>query len=221
MTRVLLQDPVILQNLVSKVSKETQTKIIKARLLIDQWRYLIAELFLKRALSLELGIPSSSLIFAADMYGKPYLMNKKRFFNLSHSHEMIVLATDDEPIGIDIEYIAPLNDLKDLIGQFTEKEQEAYFAQPEISRLNFFYDLWTYKESYLKAIGIGFGYSLQSFSIQVADGAAFLLKGIDSDTKWYFQKYEIDQTYKCAICSRKQTFPKEFQLIPFEDLICQ
>lgn len=69
-------------------------------------------------------------------------------FNISHSHGVIVIATSNIPIGIDIEKIKEVKQsLKDYI--CSEKEIE-YCVNDEK-----FFEIWTNKESLVKCIGIG------------------------------------------------------------------
>jgi 4'-phosphopantetheinyl transferase len=142
-----------------------------------------------------------------------------RHFNISHSNNVIVLATDDAPVGVDVEYIQPFSDLEDVITQFTQEEQNAYHTKPEAQRVDFFYELWTLKESYMKATGKGLSCSLQSFSISITNNKVVLSKGIDSDMDWHFQRYTFNDQYKCAVCGRHSQFPKEAVIVNAYDLL--
>lgn len=79
-------------------------------------------------------------------YGKP--LSKEKEFNISHSKGAVVLVTDEVPVGIDIEQIRPVDEkLKDYISN----EEENRYIKDELT----FYEVWTNKESLLKAIGTG------------------------------------------------------------------
>ena len=64
--------------------------------------------------------------------GKPYLVNKAFYFNVSHSGEYVVCAVSDEEVGIDIEYKNASRIFNDSIDA-TKK--------------------WTMYESYIKLLG--------------------------------------------------------------------
>lgn len=81
-----------------------------------------------------------------DDNGKP--LSNKCYFNISHSHGVVVLVVDSVPVGVDIELIRPVeDDLK----RFVTSEEEYIYIKDEQS----FYEIWTSKESLLKAVGTG------------------------------------------------------------------
>ncbi|HSX37497.1 MAG TPA: 4'-phosphopantetheinyl transferase superfamily protein [Chlamydiales bacterium] len=212
-------DNSILQKELPALSGEVQVKVTKSRILIDKWRHLLSDLLIRNVIAQELATAPDSIAVESDSYGKPILANRSRHFNISHSHNIIILATDDTPVGVDIEYIKPFSDLDSIITQFTQEEQQMYYAKYEEQRVGFFYELWTLKESYLKAIGKGLNCSLQSFSIRITDNEASLSRGIDPDIAWFFQRYTIDNQYQCAVCSRRGQFPKKALILKPCDLL--
>ena len=86
-------------------------------------------------------------------HGKPYIENVP-YFSISHCKAGIVVAIDDQPIGIDIEAIRHANE--DLIERTMNEEEKRLIAnsqQPIADRI--FTRLWTQKEAIVKAEGIG------------------------------------------------------------------
>lgn len=84
--------------------------------------------------------------YSLNEHGKP--VSDKCFFNISHSHGVVVLVKDTLPVGIDIEKIRDVKpNLVDYISSFEEKK---YIK----SNKNFF-EIWTNKEALTKAIGTG------------------------------------------------------------------
>ena len=94
-------------------------------------------------------------VFEYNEYGKPYIINnvsEKLCFNVSHSGETISVALSRSlDLGVDIEYISEdeYKETYDLM--FTKEEQDYLVKYPKE-----FYTLWTLKEAYLKAYGLGF-----------------------------------------------------------------
>lgn len=78
--------------------------------------------------------------------GKP--LSKDIYFNISHSHGVIVFIVDKSPIGIDIEKIKKVED--DLIDYISNEEEKLYIKDEKT-----FFEIWTNKEALLKAIGTG------------------------------------------------------------------
>jgi phosphopantetheinyl transferase len=87
-------------------------------------------------------------------------------FNISHSGGHVVCAVCDEPVGIDVEVVKPI-DMNIANRFFSEDERERIFSGPEDERgrLGLFYDVWTRKESFIKMTGEGLSRPLKAFSV--------------------------------------------------------
>jgi len=89
-------------------------------------------------------------------YGKPYLAGNPLFFNISHSGEYTACALSDREVGIDIQK----NGLK--------KHAMRKVCTPEelavIKTAEDFTRIWTIKESYAKALGVGLEFGLQNIN---------------------------------------------------------
>ena len=123
---------------------------------------LAASLLLMRALSDE-GLKAGD--FAVTEYGKPYFPQLPDFhFNLSHSENMALCAVSPEPVGCDIEVPGKF-DPKIARRFFHKTECDWLFACPEEEQSDAFYRLWTCKESFIKALGLGLSLELDSFAV--------------------------------------------------------
>ncbi|MCX7882812.1 MAG: 4'-phosphopantetheinyl transferase superfamily protein [Brevinematales bacterium] len=101
------------------------------------------------------------VIWAVDRWGKPFLFSHPTcHFNLAHSAEVVLLAIDSQPVGVDIEKSKP-RDYEALAERFFHPEEKAWVIGEE----NRFYHIWTAKEAYLKAKGMGIRMRLSSFSV--------------------------------------------------------
>ena len=123
---------------------------------------LAASLLLVRALSDE-GLGAGEI--ALTEYGKPCLPQLPDFhFSLSHSGNMALCAVSDEEVGCDIEL--PRGFDPNLARRFFHPaEQEWLFSQPEAEQSTGFFRLWTCKESFMKALGLGLSLPLDSFAV--------------------------------------------------------
>lgn len=133
------------------------------------------------------------LIFTESDRGKPRLVDADFEFNTSHTDDVGVIATADAPLGVDIEALyRPLDYLRFAQHTFTEEEFiDISKARDDDLRLAFF-NCWTSKEAYIKAIGLGLHKDLRSFSVQCTPGTVPGLRwNRDSDEdsdNWRFER---------------------------------
>lgn len=117
-----------------------------------------ARVALRHILARHLGAGPHELVFAYGAHGKPALVGAGLpHFNLSHCDDRAFVAVDVAPVGIDIERCdRPVPDLDHLIAFSCAPDERAALAalSPETRRDGFF-RLWTRKEAYCKAIGLG------------------------------------------------------------------
>lgn len=117
----------------------------------DAKRFLLGRILLLRGM-IKTGAPAPSLAsLAYTKYKKPFMPGGYHF-NISHSGEYVMCAISNEPLGIDIEEIKPV-DLADFSHCFTIAERRSMLASAD--PLPAFYRLWTLKEAVIKADGRG------------------------------------------------------------------
>lgn len=138
--------------------------------------YVVAHGMLRHLLSRYLGVPASSLDFANGPAGKPVLVARHTeappiSFNLTHSGGLAALAVSDgRAIGIDLE--APDREIDALSiarNYFFGEEYDAIARASSETRTQVFLQYWVAKEAVLKGEGVGLGFPLDRFQIQIAD----------------------------------------------------
>ena len=90
--------------------------------------------------------------------GKPYLEHSKVIeFNITHTKGLAAIAFSiDSEIGIDVENLNREINLDQVAKKvFTKSEQSLIDSNNQKDKKKMFYRLWTSKESYLKATGLG------------------------------------------------------------------
>jgi 4'-phosphopantetheinyl transferase len=141
----------------------------RARLRTPELRqtYGRAHAFLRAVLALYTELPPSSLAFAAASQGKPLLLGSDLHFNLSYRAERAVLAVSDiGPVGADVEQLRLLPDADALVAElFSATEQLGLRSAPAAAYWPFFHTIWTRKEAYAKALGMGLAVPFAEFSV--------------------------------------------------------
>lgn len=129
----------------------------------DRNRFLRAKCYVRIILGKYLGVAPCDVPINIGEHGKPFLAPDCGLaFNLSHSHDLGVLAircaaSSADTIGIDIEVNREPAEIRALARTvFSPAEFEEFSAMHYSSLSIPFFTCWTRKEAYLKAIGAGF-----------------------------------------------------------------
>lgn len=210
-------DKTSFNELLEFVDAEKKDRIMRFIRFEDAQRALLADLLVRYTLCRKLNINNSCIAFGKNDYGKPFLMNYTGVhFNISHSHAWVVCAVSDIPIGIDIEAIKPID--MDIAKRFFSKEEYgSLVSKNHVERLQGFFELWSLKESYIKAWGKGLSVPLDSFIIQIGQNDI----KVCTDNEYnncFFKQYDMDKDYKMAVCCKKGDFPDSVVIKTTEEL---
>lgn len=135
----------------------------------DRCRFLLVRALVRRVLARELDLPPQDLYFRADTHGKPRVGSSAAppmHFNLSHTRGLSVLAVSRQAeVGVDVEALARKVDLLALARRyFATSEVQALEALAPQPQRELFFALWTLKEAWVKAKGLGLRVPLDEFS---------------------------------------------------------
>jgi len=197
--------------LLNDAEKAQQARFHFAR---DRHRFLVTRALVRTVLSRYAPIHPRDWIFSTNAYGRPDVANVQASdaglsFNISHTHSLIVLGvTRQRALGVDVE-------------NFTAREVSIdianhYFAAPEVAALGTvplhrqqyrFFEYWTFKESYIKARGMGLSLPLDKFSFHYAHDQAVDItihpELADDAARWQFWQFCPTQQYMVAVCAER------------------
>jgi 4'-phosphopantetheinyl transferase len=102
-------------------------------------------------------------------HGKPELRGRSDLqFNLSHCRGLVACALRrGGPIGIDVEWLGRPAPLEVAERFFSRSETRWLLKLPKPARHEAFFRIWTLKEAYIKAVGLGLSQKLGDFSVSV------------------------------------------------------
>ncbi|MBR7796320.1 4'-phosphopantetheinyl transferase superfamily protein [Agaribacter marinus] len=204
------------QQLLSILPYEKQKRINRFKFVKDAERSLVAELLIRYLLNIK-GFTNGEIHFQLNPSGKPFLQNVPNIaFNLSHSENWVVCALDKTPVGIDVEHVQSI-DLQ-LANQFFTDVECHYIFSNSSAQLDRFYEIWTMKESYIKARGHGLSIPLDSFSITALNNK-FKIEVHNTISKYNVKLMTVDPKYKLALCSMSNNTPAPVTVIPLDNLI--
>lgn len=180
----------------------------------ERWRQSFAAgLLLEYGLQKE-GLSGKKLTFLENSDGKPYLLEQPDFFyNLSHSGAYAALVISDTAVGIDVEQLRTSH--KQLVNRFFA-EDECRMLSADFSD-EAFIRMWTRKESYLKACGMGMRMPLNGFSAAgeiVRVNEQMPPDMAERDAFYYLESYRFREDYWLSVCQRGMRIcaaPKEIE----------
>lgn len=134
-------------------------------------RFVTGRAFLRAALARLTGTAARDLRLGYGAHGKPFLPGGPSF-SLSHSGERMLIAVATRGrVGADVERIRPVRRLDALAARWLAPSEQAWLAAVrESEREAAFFDVWTRKEAFAKALGRGLATPLRSFSVEVGAG---------------------------------------------------
>lgn len=142
----------------------------------DRQQFVFTRGVLKTLLGSVLKLENHLLSITYTEKGKPIIDDANSLnFNVSHSEKQSLIAiSSTAELGVDVERMESQRSVDSITSKyFTEAEQSYIFKNDSKSKLEKFYQLWTAKESLLKAQGSGLGSSLNEVEISVSDLAEF------------------------------------------------
>ncbi len=185
----------VIDKLLDLVDNEKKIKILKYKRTQDLQNSLFSYLLAKYLIHVLYGLEFDNIKFKYNDFGKPLIdSNEEIYFNISHCDNYIVCALDNKSIGIDIERIANI-DLK-IVDRFFTYEECKFINSSENYKIERFYEIWTMKESYIKAIGMGLSMPLYRFSVISDSNTIFY-----NNQQYNFLKFNVNTYYKISVCS--------------------
>jgi len=139
----------------------------------DRRHYIAGRAALRSILGHYLREPAAGLSFRYNDFGKPALdRDTDLAFNLAHSGAVgLIAVTRAGLIGVDVEAMRSDIDFTGIATHyFSPRENAVLRSLPPQQRCRCFFDCWTRKEAYIKAIGEGLSIPLDRFDVTNAPG---------------------------------------------------
>lgn len=150
--------------------------------------------------------------FVSGVHGKPQLKEDCGIhFNISHCSEFAACAVSDRAVGADVEKIRKFPE-RVLKRCFTDYESDYVQNDPDPDMA--FFQLWTLKESFVKATGTGLSYPLDRAEFKIDNNCITSL----TESGYTFLQIIIDKEFVCSVCSSNILNNKVYYR-SFEDII--
>lgn len=184
----------------------------------DQRRYLVTRAMVRTVLSRYTAISPMDWQFSANEYGRPELAHPTPrdcglCFNISHTRGLIALAvTHRRELGVDVENVRTRDVSIEIADRFFAADEVAELATvPPERQQDRFFEYWTFKESYIKARGMGLSIPLGEFSFHYPHERAVNLavqpKLGDDASRWSFWQSRPAPEFLLALCAERRAEP--------------
>lgn len=178
--------------LLSALPAERQQRALACRHDADSARIVAAGLLLQQALARH-GVPPEAQRFTSNPWGKPLLAEAEHLqFSLSHSGNWVVCAVADHPVGVDLEYPR----CSAAIARRYFHPLEAIHGDNPDSLCR----IWTAKEAFVKALGVGLTLPLDSFLVCLHPDR-LQLQQTHSPLPYRLHEYTMDTARICLCCT--------------------
>ncbi len=194
-----------LEELLSKEERERQARFVRER---DRDLYLLAHGLLRRVLAQHTGVVPQALLFETGDYGRPEFSGPEATgplrFNLTHTPGLAACAVaDGRAIGVDAEHLARNIDLRAVSARvFSAAERHGLDALSGKDATERFFLLWTLKEAYVKALGLGFSLPLRNITTTPSVGGHATLQVEDMEdeaNRWVLRTHRAGAEHQIAV----------------------
>jgi 4'-phosphopantetheinyl transferase len=187
------------------LSEGERSRALKFHFLRNQREYVAAHALTRLLISASRGGNASCLTIGTGDHGKPFVADGNGpHFNLSHCDGLVACAISPHvAVGLDIEPSIRKASLEVGDRFFAPAEKASLAALPAAARPARFRALWTLKEAFIKATGIGLSQGLHSFAMHFHPiRVTFPDDGADpktTDSNWHFHQQTTATRHTLAV----------------------
>ncbi|BES95351.1 4'-phosphopantetheinyl transferase superfamily [Nesidiocoris tenuis] len=225
----------------SSIHPEERDRVMKYVFYKDAIATLSGRLMIRKFLAEATGLPWADIAVGRDENEKPiFPLDISLQFNVSHQGKYTIFAGESSgaKIGVDIMEIKytggkPLKEFFRLMSrQFSKQEWEKIHENSLPTRQErTFYRLWSLKESYIKATGVGMKVPLKDIDFRInsplksvaefVEDTELFLEG-EKQENWKFQEVLIDENYGACVAIHCQSEElKNYPCLPFCEVMAQ
>jgi len=211
-------DARLLSHLSALLSEDERRQQTRFHLADDRLRYLLTRAMVRTVLSRHAAVDPADWAFTVNAYGRPEIANphpdaRTLRFNVSHTRGLIALAVSRErDVGVDVENVLERPVSTGIADRFFSPAEAAELARlPATRRQDRFFEYWTFKESYIKARGMGMSIPLDKVSFHFPYEQATRLTIApelgDDERRWSFWQFRPTPEHLLAVCAERQDGP--------------
>jgi len=213
---LLESDAARLQRSLAWLRDDEQSRFARYRADSDRLNFLLGRVMARRLVGRALGVAPTDWQWGQGSHGRPEIETPATplQFNLAHSSRLVACALAmNREVGVDVEDSQRAATDPAIVARFCSPDEAAAIRVGEPEWRERFLAIWTLKEAYLKARGLGISVHLSdiSFSVGAIDGdqsangpdvqVRFLNTLADADPHWTFRLVRAGPRYLLAVAA--------------------
>jgi 4'-phosphopantetheinyl transferase len=173
----------------------------------DRARFVVGRALLRDALAERLRCEPAAVALRAGRRGKPQPARPWRC-SVAHSADQVVVAiAHGSHVGVDVERVDATRDHERLARvALTPGERRMLATRGPLERPRWFTSMWTAKEAYVKATGIGLALPLRDIALATVDGEPAGLHAVRGDRRaakhWRVRTLDAPEGYVAALVTQ-------------------
>ena len=195
-------DERVQSSLLNLLSPDEKRRALKFRFAKDSRNFIATRGILRSLIGKYLEIKPAEVCFQYNQFGKPGITNNNPLqFNISHSQNMALFAfSKKHNVGVDVEFLNPNIQVKDIaINFFSRNEIRKLLSLPDQQKPLGFFNCWTRKEAFIKAVGAGLSFPLDKFEVSMEPDKPAKLLATDWDpnaaSKWSIYSISLGSNF--------------------------
>jgi 4'-phosphopantetheinyl transferase len=213
-----ISDPSLLARYQTLLSDEERARAARFAFAEHRHQFCVAHALVRASLSRYAPVAPEAWRFAAAERGRPEIVAAAPDlpplrFNLSHAAGLVGCAVAlRRDVGVDIEDFTRRVEIEAIARRyFAPVEQLALERAGAKRRRERFFELWTLKEAYVKARGLGLAPALEKIAFELEPGAPIRLRfgpGFDDDPDaWQLALHRPTERHVLAVAVRRAADP--------------
>ncbi len=206
----LVEDEALKEAARTLLSPDERERMARYHFEKDRRLHLVARALVRRTLSRYEPVASQAWRFGVSAQGRPEIASPATSldFNVSHTDGLVAcVVTRGAEVGVDVERVRPERATPALAARvFAPAERAELAGLSGRAHAERFFTLWTLKEAYLKARGLGLRLPLRALEFRIGAGSAVALTlgpGVTDDAAtWHFEALSLGE-HRGAVALRR------------------
>jgi 4'-phosphopantetheinyl transferase len=189
------------------INEDELTASRRYRHLRARSQFLAGRALVRHAMSVQARFGARDVAIVPDRMGKPRLATQCEaspwHFNLSHSGRLVACAFAQSEVGVDVETTSRDVDYRSIARAHFSLQEADWIDSSSARSKKRFTLLWTLKEAYLKAVGVGISVPLDGIVFSAIKHGSCRVQSRDLAIaeSWYCRFLSVRQDYWLSVCS--------------------